>query len=124
MTVYATTTTTDKRAEAAARLVEQHLAHRDAGLIVARMTRERRGVWLVKSDPTAAAHVVTLEPPTCDCGDELHRHPAGHCKHVQAVRLLTTKPAPAPTPMTGIGITADSVAVITRRPRVEPVEEV
>lgn len=115
MTTITPSTTTDKRAEAAARLVEQHLAHRDAGLIVARMTRERRGVWLVKSDPTSAAHVVTLEPPTCDCGDELHRHPAGHCKHWRAVALLTHAPKPAPAP---------GVALTPRPARTEWVEEV
>ena len=124
MTVYATTTTTDKRDEAAARLVEQHLGNRAAGLIVGRMTRSRRAVWLVKSDPTAAAHVVTLEPPTCDCADELHRHPDGHCKHWRAVAMVAHAPKPAPAPAPVIGITGDSVAVITRRPRAEWQEEV
>lgn len=114
------TPSTDKRQAAAAHLVEQHLGNRAAGLIVGRMTRSRRAVWLVKSDPTAAAHVVTLEPPTCDCADELHRHPDGHCKHWRAVAMVAHAPAPAPV----IGITGDSVAVITRRPRAEWQEEV
>lgn len=109
MTVYATTTTTDKRAEAAARLVEQHLAHRDERLIVGRVTRTGIRVWLVNG------HTVTLDPVvTCDCGDMMHRRPVHGCKHVQAVRLLTTKPAPAPVP----------AMKPTARPRVEWQEEV
>jgi hypothetical protein len=54
----------------------------------------------------------------------MHRHPAHGCKHVQAVRLLTAKPAPAPVPAPVMGITADSVAVVARRARVEWQEEV
>ena len=118
MTTITPSTTTDKRAEAAARLVEQHLAHRDERLIVGRVTRTGVRVWLVNG------HTVTLDPVvTCDCPDRLHRGVT--CKHIMAVRLLTTKPAPAPTPApVPVGITADSVAVIARRPRTEWVEEV
>ena len=119
MTVYATTTTTDKREAAAARLVEQHLAHRDERIIVGRVTRTGVRVWLVNG------HTVTLDPVvTCDCGDMMHRRPPHGCKHVQAVRLLTAKPVPAPVPAPVMGITADSVAVVTKRPRTEWVEEV
>ena len=116
MTVYATTTTTDKREAAAARLVEQHLAHRDERIIVGRVTRTGVRVWLVNG------HTVTLDPVvTCDCPDRLHRGVT--CKHIMAVRMLTTKPAPTPAPV--IGITADDVAVAARRARrLEPVEEV
>lgn len=116
MTVYATTTTADKRAEAAARLVEQHLAHRDERIIVGRVTRTGIRVWLVNG------HTVTLDPVvTCDCPDRLHRGVT--CKHIMAVRMLTTKPVTAPT-TAPVGFTADDVTTILRRPRTEPVEEV
>lgn len=109
------------RAEAAVNLAARHLAERGAKHVKARQVAGRL-VWSVESQtrPGVAYTVTRLadgwEADTCSCEDHAYRHMT--CKHQRAVDLLLT-PAPAP-----IGITPDPVAVIARRPRTEPVEEV
>lgn len=112
---------TSERESKARELVAAHLSDRAAHGIVARMTREGVGVFIVHGHVVTLAGVGGAALDTCDCGDRLHR--GATCKHLLAARLVATKPAPTPAPVP-MGITGDDVAAILRRPRVEWQEEV
>ena len=106
----------------AVNLAARHLSERAAKHVKAKQVGGRL-VWQVESqtEPGKVYTVTRLadgwEADTCSCEDAAYRHMV--CKHQRLIGLLAPAPKPAP-----VGITADSVAVITRRPRVEPVEEV
>ena len=122
MTSLSPTRADDNRNAAAVNLAARHLIERAARHVTARQVAGRL-VWHVESQTRpGVTYTVTRtadgwECSTCSCEDAAYRHMT--CKHQRLIDLLSPAPAPAP-----IGITADSVAVITRRPRVEPVEEV
>ena len=114
------------RTEAAVNLAARHLAERGAKHVKARQAGGLL-VWSVESQTRpGVVYTVTREADgwpadTCSCEDHAYRHMT--CKHQRAVDLLApvaqVDPAPAP-----LGITADPVAVVTRRRRTEWVEEV
>ena len=106
----------------AVNLAARHLSERAAKHVKAKQVGGRL-VWQVESQTEPGkVYVVTRtadgwEADTCSCEDHAYRHQ--RCKHQRTVDLLAPAPTPAP-----VGITPDPVAVVTRRPRVEPVEEV
>ena len=110
---------TSYRESKARELVAAHLSNRAAHGIVARMTREGIGIYVIHGHVVTLAGVGGAALDTCDCGDRLHR--GATCKHIMAARMVAHAPTPAPVP---VGITADSVAIVTKRPRTEWQEEV
>lgn len=106
----------------AVNLAARHLSERTAKHVKAKQVGGRL-VWHVESqtEPGKVYTVTRLadgwEADTCSCEDAAYRHMV--CKHQRLIGLLAPAPKPAP-----VGITADSVAVVTRRPRVEWQEEV